>query len=876
MADSQPGTVSSFTPSVALSGFSSGSRDRFMFNEDQLVLAKLQQPRPVFAHARSRATTGAYTDFTQYRNVSGEYTYIDGSFQALNTSGVPTSDVHQIVIGFDQQVPTSTIRFWSKGFVDTTLLAVEYSFDNITWFSAGTTTWVQFFDDTIEVFPGDIPPTGEFRYTGTFASTITARYWKIRGDIQTTFTSKSGTSPSETITVASTTGFPSSGSAYATKTSSSDIAITYTGKSPTTLTGSTVSPDTLSSGYVIFTLYAFGNNVTEVQIILSSDPVLQHWNSDGTQAVSVQVEGQDYYDIAYDRNDDVYYAIRFNDELSGGSLDPNDNFNDGFTSAFDTIRWTESSTNSYFERNTLSGTLDLRSNGGIGQLYGNYGIDGNFICSIDLVALVNLSSTAGFFALESKDYSSGNEYLLSCIKGPYTPPSVATGSWGSAVISYTDTVGGIAQLQDFHINPNAFDFNFGGGLVQYSMVYNTGSGKYNVTVSGITWPDATPGVAYSLDSATFTISNLVAPANGQGFFVNARCARAAISNSNTASGIRLQLERNGTNGYSRYKEAQDVSFTTLLTHNVPSTYRSRKQLYATGVGGTVNIGADNFQTTGTVFFDTPVFSVVTINKDGELTQLAGISDTDGYAIKRLDIIQDASTTYNRYLTPRIGIATNGAAEGSGGAIFIKVDDVLYKYAKSALPLDLEDGSLASVQTTGQIPTNSITAFAYNGYTQAGLSYIEFDSDLGGVYLKTIGTTDLLLKSKRAKLDVASISYPFAWNVSDLSTLYYVDGTALKLYDLNETKAGFVVVNSNKQVLSAGTAETAIITAQVINVYGEPKSNKTVSFSVSAGDGAISPTVDCSDVNGEATTTYTVGSAVGTATITVSVSNTTCS
>jgi hypothetical protein len=874
MADSQPGTVSSFNPSVSLTGFSAGARDRLMFNEDQLVLAKLQQPRPVFAHARSRAANGTYTEFNSYTNLSGEFVYIDGSFQALSTSGVPTSDVHQIVIGFDQQVLTSTIKFWSRGFVDTSLLAVEYSFDNITWFAAGTVTWVQFFDDTIEVFPGDSPPTGEFRYTGTLASAITARYWKIRGDIQTTYTSKTGTSPSETITVASTTGFPSSGSAYATKTSSSDIAITYTGKSATTLTGSTVSPDTLSSGYVIFTLYAFGNNVTEVQIIPSSAPILQHWNSDGTQAVTVGVEGEDYYDIAYDKNDDVYYAIRFNTELGGGTITPDDNFNSGSTSSFDTTRWIESTINSYFDRNTASGTLDLRSNGGVGQLYGNYGVDGNFICNIDLVALVQLASVSGYFAVESKEYSTGNQYLLSCIKGPYTPPSLFTGQWGAAVISYNDTVGGAAQLQDFHINPGKFDFGFGSGSVQYDLAYNTTTNRYSVSASGIIWPDATPGVPYSLDSATFTVSNLTTPANGQGFSVVARCAQSSIVNSTSASGIRLQLERNGTNGYARYKESEDVGFTTLLTHNIP-TIRLRPQLYGSGVGGAVNIGADNFATAGTIFFDTPVFSVVTVNKDGELVQLSGISDTDGYAIKRLDIIRDANATYNQYLTPKIGIATNGAAEGAGGALFIKVDETLYKYAKTALPLDLETGSLAALETEGEIPSSNITAFSYNGYTQAGLSYIEFDEDLGGVYLKTIGTTDLLAKTKRAKLDVASISFPFGWNVSDLSTLYYVSSTSLRVYDLNETKAGFVVVTSDKQVLSAGTAETAVITAQVINVYGEPKSNKTVTFSVSAGDGAISPTTGCSDVNGEETTTYTVGSAVGTASITVSVSNTSC-
>jgi hypothetical protein len=291
----------------------------------------------------------------------------------------------------------------------------------------------------------------------------------------------------------------------------------------------------------------------------------------------------------------------------------------------------------------------------------------------------------------------------------------------------------------------------------------------------------------------------------------------------------------------------------------------------------VDLSADNFTVTGgTITYDTPVFSVVTVNKDGEIEQVSGISDTDGYAIKSLDIIRDPSVVYNRYLTPRSGIATNGAAAGSGGEIYIKVDDTIYKYLKNDLPLDLEDGSNASITTTGEIPATSVTNFAYNGYSGGGLSYMEYISDLEGVFVKTISTLTLTAVTKKAMLDVATIDYPFGWNVSDLSTLYYVDSTALKLYDLNETKAAFANVTSDKQVLAAGTAETATVTAQVLNVYGEPKSNKTMTFSVTAGDGAISPATGCSDSNGEDTTTYTVGSAVGTATITVTVSDTACS
>ena len=65
MADSQPGKVTSFDPSITLTDFSAGTRDRFMFNENQLVLAKLQQPRPVIATARTRTGSDDFVDFDQ-------------------------------------------------------------------------------------------------------------------------------------------------------------------------------------------------------------------------------------------------------------------------------------------------------------------------------------------------------------------------------------------------------------------------------------------------------------------------------------------------------------------------------------------------------------------------------------------------------------------------------------------------------------------------------------------------------------------------------------------------------------------------------------------------------------------------------------------
>ncbi len=980
MVESQPGTVVAFDPSVSLSSFSAETRDQLIFNENQLVLAKLQQPRPTQATARSRLGPDTFIEFTEYVNISGVLVYIDGSFQALVTSGVPTAPVHQIKLGFDVQVTTDTIIFWSITFVETSEIFVQYSFEDVTWFEVGAVTWVQVFDDTIENFPGDVPPTGQFRYTGTFDSgAIKARYWRIRGDAETTYVSQAGSSPNITLTVVSTDNFPSSGSlfvglgtltgtmTYTGKTATTftgvddeflvgslvseviealtnglgangqyilngfstvglptegtailianpsiftepsclpfvNEAFSWTGKTIGTLTGVTLPGHAFTSvcgttfkslidtnrygfefnplinlgfGAAIYTLGDFANNVTEVHIIPTTEPLLQHWNSDGSQAVSVLVDTEDPLAAVYDKTDDAYYVIKFNDTLQGAAVDPDDDFNADTGLAFDADKWVESTTNVYFQHSTLSGTLDFKSSGGPGQLTGNYTVQGDFSAEVEFVYIGELNQGASF-ALEAKDSVTGNVHLSSVLRGAYIPGvSTVSGTFSGAAMTFTDTLGGNAILQDFRVDPATIDYGFPGGIIDYNLVFNGSTGAYDITVSGIDHDPAFPGVAYTMDSASFTVVNLVAPSDGQAFAVQVFVDEISVSGT-LASGVALEIERAGTNAYVRYDDAATPgTFDTLFVGNMPTSDLSI-QLFGDPNGQAVDILVDNYDFTGSVSFGTPVFSVITLDNQGDIVEVSGVSDSSGFAIKNLDLIRDPSAPYNSFLAPRIAIATNGAAAGAGGELYLKINDTLYRYLKTTLPLlSVEDGSSAVATSTGEIPITGVTGFAYNGYTQGGLSYIEYDSDLSGTFLKTIRTSDLTAVPLKALLDVASINYPFAWNVSDLATLYFVDGTALKLYDLNETKAGFVNVTSDKQVLSAGTAETATVTAQVLNVYGEPKSSKYMTFTVSAGDGALSPAAGCSDGNGEDTTVYTVGAAVGTATITVTVSDVSC-
>ena len=1565
MADSQPGKVATFDPSITLADFAADKRAHLMYNENQLVLAKVQQTAPVSSYAQ----VDEGTKYSEYKNTDGEYVYIDSSFQALSTSGKPSLDINRIVVGFDRQVTTSEIKFWATQWYDSADFSVDYSFDDETYFTAGTITWTSSFDDTIQVNPSDDPPTGEWVYTGTINSgPLTARYWKV-------------------------------------KTSASDTASKF-------------------------------GEVTEVRILQTTLPLIQHWNSDGVKAVPHVLEGENFYHLAYDKTDDVYYALKLDFDLRGTPPTPNATFDDG-NSPFDPELWIEDETNVYFTKNVTSGTLDYVTSAGQGQLDATYGMVSDFTAVMEFVSITQQDDESAYFALQTEDFDTGNQSILAAIKGPYLPntpnpsaglhpveyiepaeggapqppswfgdstlpgsigtltsvamdgnnivhyryyspttgsdtyeiystsldlswsaatfspesdleivfgqkialalesgilvvcnpantingiasgraavyidiggtwvfeqyiapsdnaanwdfgtsvsisngviavgapgaggdagavytftssgstwtqqqkvttassvrlgqsvaidgttlvvggplfagfasqagavyvyvysaswvieqileasnkqagdqfgysvsvhtdtivvgapftdsngdmsgsaymfnrvvttwteveeltatdassndrygehvaindqsvivvapnnsgnaiytysrssgltwifnvqladvdnifafaasnngialsaplvyafksttvdpaggwaqrqevlaanvigsasygTSVATtsdisvvgvhtsntnglesgaayvfkkdnlsgewlevaqlspldptegkkfgysvditeydntiivgaigdtdngvgsgaaylfaagpgdtwsmskklvagsgiaseafgtsvaidvdtvvvgvpgdsttasgsgaahiidraggawipqtlvsgtalgagdsfghtvsvsgdrvaigapyndvggtdagvvyvyerngGSWseedtvstsvpgdlfGSSVSVYDagtitrlivgapsddytlinsgaayiydwsgsewlldtriqpvtkqedslfgndvslykntvavgsphydseltnagqayifeknlslltwesastfgdtqpvehgnfshavavasgtvatvdlleiqspywvgatvdrfDTFDGSVSLQDFRIHGEDFDFSKTSGLVTYTITYNSSTENYTVSVDGTPLAaPATAGTPYVSESSvaqmSFTLAELFTPADGQQMIIYVRFDQEVVQNPTTTSGIQLQVERIGSNSFIRYSQPGDPGFTRVFNGNINTGSVQRPQIFGNSNSAGVDISIDNFSVSAaeTLRYESPVLSVVTLDKTGFMTEVVGVSDSDGYVIKRLDIIKDVTAKYNDFMTPVTGIATNAGVGGSG-SIFIKFKDKLWKFIKSALPLDLEDGSSASSATVGEIPESGISGFGYNGYTQAGLTYIQYLQDLDGVFMKTIKETDLTAVTNKVWLDVPTSDYPFAWNVSDLATLYYVDGDALKLYDLNETKAAFAVVSSDKQVLAAGTQESAIVTAQVLNVYGEPKSNKTMTFSVSLGDGAVSPALTCSDVDGKATTTYVVGAAIGSATITVTVSDLTC-
>lgn len=160
-------------------------------------------------------------------------------------------------------------------------------------------------------------------------------------------------------------------------------------------------------------------------------------------------------------------------------------------------------------------------------------------------------------------------------------------------------------------------------------------------------------------------------------------------------------------------------------------------------------------------------------------------------------------------------------------------------------------------------------------TSGQLYFTWYDSDIDIVYFRTISPSGNMgyLQDRWSLLDITNYSsydYPIFLNNSDPYSLHYIDGLTtvsasniLNVFNVDKNAAAFVNLNSTDIVMAAGIGDTALITATVVNCYGEPLSNKVVDFWISSGDGSITRLDNYTNSEGKARATFYAGSTVGT-------------
>ena len=884
MVTTQPGKLPTYTPdpNVNLSNYDDSDRTRFLHVGSQFVKARLEASRAYYAYVGIRSGTSSTHEsfpYTEYKNLDGEYALIDGDTDFPQATGAPTSgNGHVILVGYPTQVTTSVIYLYSPTFLDFyELFNVSYSHNEIDYFDADVSS-------VTYIFSG-----GVYKFSINLTSSITGRHFKIDAH-HTTTTSATYTSSSTSLSVNSASEFPSEWlsmndiyiygeleSAGPLGQTEHNAYMTYTGKTGSSFTGVTFSEapvGTVKSGALITTLFSFGDKISEIDIVGITEPVLQFWSKGtGTQGTSKTLQHDFYYDVIYDKDSDSYLSLRYNSDLNGtagpGFLD-SDGFNDNsFGSGFDPIRWTESTTDSNFQRNSSSGTLDYFNSSAPGRLITNYYLDGDFTSEIS-VGFNEITSSGTRVYYQAVEDSTNNLVVSMGFSGPYISPySAPLGNWESVHIwESSNTSAGAAFVRSLRVDtrwmPNGnetYQFTFDSTNDVWTVI--SGSGGY--------LPDLEPGVRYQNGPLDLSIVHSSTPANGSQIVLASNLIQDSLPSYGQQWDWKLGLAKTGNSVKCQYDDGGGT-LTDWVTV-IDSTDRDFNiELYADGASGDIDLVMDDFEVSGTSLFSSiPVLSVETVNSAGNVVQVAGLSDSDGYVIKRLDLFNQ-STSYVNHVNGKIQLATDGISTGD---VYIKFGTDIYKYAKSSFPLDLDTGSGAITVASGVIPELTAESFAFNSYSMAGLCYVEYDDVRSGTYLKTVDTTTLSGTDYEVFLDVSSADYPWAWDIDNYDTLYYIDGVAEKFYDVDEEDVAFCNVTSIEKIMAAGTSATSTVTATVLNAYGQPLSAKTVSFTVTDGAGSVSPSTACTTATGTASTTYTVGSSVGITTIQAAASDIAC-
>jgi hypothetical protein len=230
-------------------------------------------------------------------------------------------------------------------------------------------------------------------------------------------------------------------------------------------------------------------------------------------------------------------------------------------------------------------------------------------------------------------------------------------------------------------------------------------------------------------------------------------------------------------------------------------------------------------------------------------------------------------------------------------IFVKVGSNLYKFKEGL------KGSWASVSASVPKTTNSFhygngvgcRNLAYQpGVTGSGyLLYSWYDTTLDALYLRSIDASTMAYTSNRwSMLNVPDYAYckePLFLNQLDYDSLHIIkpysytsatvtgvnsasgitteyranNSTAyLGVFNVDDSLAAFLNVNSSDTVMPAGIGAQADIIAVVANCWGTTLSGKLVQFWVSSGDGGVNPTWDYTDETGTAQTVFTTGANVG--------------
>jgi len=632
------------------------------------------------------------------------------------------------------------------------------------------------------------------------------------------------------------------------------------------------------------TVISSAEMITEVVLLPSIlSPRMKFWflgsadpgETDGSEGITRALpEGT--LDVCYSEGNDVFYILKYND--AGGLTESVLSFNDDWTTisgttSFNTSRWEESESRPNFIR-TVDDLLLFNVSSGEGMLTSNFTLTGDFIVELEWADLGDIpASGTGRFELRAVDVNN----------------NVIAAEGVSTHITSTDAV--YYTLYASSIQNNADNTELKNLEPQYAVA--SGVQSWTLTSNGSGSWTVVGGVDGSLGTATagtnFTNSKLK-------FLIDESSSGASVGQTITFDTHLYELERIDAAGTVNLRR----SISTLATEHInPGTTITtddvKVQIYGAATAP-INVSSDYFVvTSGAGYYaNFPSFSIHRMNSLGEITNdvvtvldvINGLGFNDNNEVK----------TYNDFIGGVVGICTDN------DYVFVKIEDKLMRFNFDDTLIS-SDGETGILDTTGEIPVRDVynmSTGAFNIDISSGESlvaserailYTYYDSDLSQLSIRTVTTSGLLSSQNERELllDETELSaftltksLPIFINQNDFNTIYLI-GTDGSLYQYNadDRLVAFINVNAEDPTLAAGTGTGTNVIASVCNAWGVPLSGKTISFSVTDGDGSIAPATRLTDSDGVANQpvgggspaypVFTVGSSVSPSTITATVS-----
>ena len=645
--------------------------------------------------------------------------------------------------------------------------------------------------------------------------------------------------------------------------------VSYVSKTGTTLETVAISgwesTTDMPSGYLMF--YKYPMKVTQVKVQERDVSLLRFWESDGSIAVTKELQDSRIYDMVYDSSDSVYYAAIYSSTVGVGS-EADDYFSSSY---FDYTKWNitgggivlDTTNSGILFKNTVYGTNVY------GSMTNNYEYSASFSSSLPTVVTAFFGT--GYYGLSTVDTLHNNIVAFVGITGDWDVPGTSE-VVGVTVGDFVNASDSTFFISNVNVSPSALldgcskhEFTYVDSLWYYSRtpegdptcdicIEPVGSGPL-ITVGGISLTTNTS--ASSISDYSYVS------------FTTDKVSELGI----TTSGVEFSIE---------YLSPSDVfaliyndgSDHTLISGTVPTL---DSYSFSSRISGKTNdyanVFSSEFLSTGAASRQASVLSVVAIDDNGDRVEVPGVSDASGVVLGSLEAMSEGFGFLD--YRGKVSIASSQVNEGGGGSLFIRVGKDIYKYNKTTLPLVSDAGGSASLYSFDILDDENIRNFNYDSFVSGGLHYIVYDETRDLVIMKTMSSATLDPVSYEVEIEIPTYISPICLDPVDITTLFSVVDSNVYALNMDPTSVAFCNVVSEDPVLPANSGFQTTITAFVTNLYGSPLSNKLVSFAITQGGGAIAPATVCTTSSGTASTVYTVDEVVGTSIITATASNTTC-